>query len=124
MKEFFKRIDILLTILILILFIIISIRSYNKPSKVIYVNKECQEIFNICTKLNTDLGNIQALPKNDKMFEQFSKAQRINTIKYELNHWIEVYNNKSKIWGKSFFHNDFPKQLTINQFSNYNIHKR
>lgn len=85
------------------------------------VYEEYQEIYNTTTRLNTDLGNMQTLPENDKMFEQFSKAQRINTIKTQLNRWVEDYNAKSKMWGKSLWKSQsLPYQLDVNQFSNYN----
>lgn len=85
------------------------------------VYEEYQEIFNTTTRLNTDLGNMQSLPETDKMFEQFSKAQRINTIKTQLNRWVEDYNAKSKMWGKSLWKSQsLPYQLDVNQFSNYN----
>lgn len=43
-----------------------------------------QEMYNTCEKLNTDLGIILATPNEDKQFEQFSKSQRINSIKQNL----------------------------------------
>jgi hypothetical protein len=87
----------------------------------VIVYEEYQEIYNTCTKLNTDLGNMQSLPENDVMFEQFSKAQRVNTIKTELNRWVEVYNGKSKMWGRSLWKSSsLPYQLSVNDFSNYN----
>lgn len=82
---------------------------------------EYQNINATCNQLNTDLGIIQATPDNDKQFEQFSKSQRINAIKQNLNRWVEEYNAKSlhidKKWWKS---NELPYQLNVNQFSNYN----
>jgi len=57
--------------------------------------EEFQEIFNTCQKLNTDLGIIKKLPDNDKMFEQFSKVQRVATLQQQLNRWVEDYNAKS-----------------------------
>ena len=94
----------------------ITIQGINKNPK-----QEYQEIYNTTTRLNTDLGNMQSLPENDKMFEQFSKAQRINTIKTQLNRWVEDYNAKSKMWGKSLWKSQsLPYQLDVNQFSNYN----
>lgn len=84
------------------------------------VYEEYQEIYNTCSKLNTDLGNMRELPDTDKMFEQFSKAQRVNTIKTQLNKWAEDYNAKSKMWGKSLWKSkELPYQLDVNNFSNY-----
>ena len=85
------------------------------------VYEEYQEMYNTCVKLNTDLGNMRELPETDKMFDQFSKTQRVNTIKTQLNRWVEEYNSKSKMWGKSLWKSsELPYQLDVNQFSNYN----
>ena len=85
------------------------------------VYEEFQDIYNTCNKLNTDLGNMQSLPGNDAMFLQFSKAQRINTIKTNLNRWVEEYNSKSKQYGRSLWKStSLPYQLSVNDFSNYN----
>jgi hypothetical protein len=79
--------------------------------------EQYQEIYNTCTKLNTDLCNMKALPETDKMFEQFSKAQRILAIQTNLNRWVEDYNAKSKMWGRSLWKsNSLPYQLSVNQF--------
>ena len=87
----------------------------------VIVYEEYQEIYNTCTKLNVDLGNMQSLPADDVMFEQFSKAQRVNTIKTELNRWVETYNGKSKMWGRSLWKSSsLPYQLNVLDFSNYN----
>jgi hypothetical protein len=83
--------------------------------------EEFQEIYNTCEKLNTDLGIIQTLPEDDKMFEQFSKLQRISTIQQQLNRWVEDYNGKSKMWNRSMWKSaSLPYQLSINNFSNMN----
>ena len=83
--------------------------------------EEYQNIYNTCVKLNTDLDIIQKTPDNDKQFEQFSKAQRINTIKINLNRWVEEYNAKSKLKNKSLWKSsELPYQLSVEQFSNYN----
>jgi len=80
--------------------------------------EEYQEIYNTCTKLNTDLCNMKAMSENDPMFDQFSKAQRVLTIKTQLNRWIEDYNAKSKMWGRSLWKSkELPYQLTNEQFS-------
>lgn len=87
----------------------------------VIVYEEYQEIYNTCTKLNVDLGNMQSLPADDIMFEQFSKAQRVNTIKTELNRWVETYNGKSKMWGRSLWKSSsLPYQLNVLDFNNYN----
>jgi hypothetical protein len=98
--------------------------SLNKASEAAHIKdavivyEEYQEIYNTCVKLNTDLCNMKDLPDNDVMFEQFSKAQRINTIKTNLNRWVETYNAKSKMWGRSLWKsNQLPYQLTNEQFN-------
>lgn len=83
--------------------------------------EEFQEIYNTCQKLNTDLSIIQATPESDRQFEQFTKYQRINSIKQNLNRWVEDYNAKSKVWTRSMWKsNSLPYQLSVNDFSNYN----
>lgn len=80
--------------------------------------EQFQEIYNTCVKLNTDLCNYKALPENDVMFEQFSKAQRILAIKTQLNRWVEDYNAKSKMWGRSLWKsNALPYQLSTTNFN-------
>jgi hypothetical protein len=82
--------------------------------------EEFQEIYNTCSKLNTDICNMRDMPEGDKSFEQFSKAQRINTLKTQLNKWVEDYNAKSKMWNRSIWKSDqLPYQLNVNQFNCY-----
>lgn len=82
--------------------------------------EEFQEIYNTCQKLNTDLEIIQQTPESDRQFEQFTKAQRLNSIKQNLNRWVEDYNAKSKVWTRSMWKsNSLPYQLSVNDFSNY-----
>lgn len=85
------------------------------------VYEEFQSTYNACVKLNTDLGNMQATDKDDVMFAQFSKAQRVLQIKTQLNRWVEDYNAKSKMWGRSLWKSkSLPFELNVNDFSNYN----
>lgn len=82
--------------------------------------EEYQEIYNTTVKLNTDLCNMKEVPDDDKMFEQFSKAQRINQIKTQLNRWVEDYNAKSKMFNRSIWKSgSLPYQLAVNQFNCY-----
>lgn len=82
--------------------------------------EEFTEIYQTCQKLNTDLCNMQATDEHDKMFEQFSKSQRILTIKTQLNRWVEDYNGKSKMWNRSIWKSStLPYQLTVDQFPCY-----
>jgi len=80
--------------------------------------EQFQEIYNTCVKLNQDLCNMKELPNEDVMFDQFSKAQRINTLRTQLNRWIEEYNAKSKMWGRALWKSsELPYQLTNQEFS-------
>ena len=82
--------------------------------------EEFQELYNTCSKINTDLCNMKELPETDKMFEQFSKAQRMNTLRTNLNRWIEDYNGKSKMFNRSIWKSSaLPYQLQTNQFNCY-----
>ena len=86
----------------------------------VIVYEEYQEIYNTCSKLNTDLCNYKDLASDDKMFEQFSKTQRILSIKTQLNRWVEEYNAKSKMFGRQLWKsNELPYQLYVNQFNCY-----
>lgn len=90
--------------------------THIKDAVIVY--EEFQEIYNTCNKLNTDLCNMKSLDEKDVMFEQFSKAQRVLTIRTNLNRWIEDYNAKSKMFGRSLWKsNQLPYQLTNQEFS-------
>lgn len=79
------------------------------------------DIYHTCEKLNTDLGIIQQTSKEDEQFKQFSKTERINAIKMNLNRWIQEYNAKSEHIDKKWWKSDkLPYQLSVNDFSNYN----
>lgn len=82
--------------------------------------EEFQEIYNTCYKLNNDLCNMKSIPESDKMFEQFSKAQRLNTLRSQLNRWVEDYNAKSKMFNRSLWKSSsLPYELNVNQFNCY-----
>lgn len=82
--------------------------------------EEFQEIYNTCNKLNLDLCNMKDLPDTDKMFEQFSKVQRVNTIRTNINRWTEEYNAKSKMFNRSIWKSSaLPYELHTNQFNCY-----
>jgi len=94
---------------------------YNSMENAVISYDEYQDIYATCNKINTDLGIIQSTPGNDKQFDQFSKAQRINSTKQNLNRWVEEYNAKSKHIDKKVWKSSaLPYQLDVNQFSNYN----
>lgn len=82
--------------------------------------EEFQEIYNTCEKLNTDLCNMQEVPEGDKMFEQFTKAQRILALKEKLNEWVEKYNSNSKMYGRSIWKSkSLPYQLSVHDYECY-----
>ena len=82
--------------------------------------EEFQEIYNTCEKLNMDLCNMKDMPEDDRSFEQFTKAQRINTLKTQLNRWVQDYNAKSQMWNREMWKSDkLPHQLDVNQFNCY-----
>lgn len=79
-----------------------------------------QDLYNTCEKVNTDLGIYKELPEDDVMFTQFSKVQRIASLRTRLNGLVEDYNSKSKQWNKSMWKGkSLPSQLNVNDFSNY-----
>lgn len=81
---------------------------------------EYQNIFNTCKQINNDLGVIRETPADDIQFAQFSKAQRINTMKQNLNRWIAEYNAKSAHIDKKWWKSDsLPQTLESSQYSNY-----
>jgi len=93
----------------------------NSMENAVITYDEYQNIKATCDQLNTDLGIVQSTPETDRQFEQFTKAQRINAIKSNLNRWVEEYNAKSKHIDKKWWKSDaLPYQLNVNQFDNYN----
>lgn len=85
------------------------------------VYEEFQEIYNTCDRINTDLCNMRATNENDKMFEQFSKSQRILTLQTSLNRWVNEYNAKSKMWGRALWKSKkLPFELSLETFDCYN----
>ena len=108
------------------IFIVISLISFiiHKTSEATHIDdavqnyEEFQSVYNTCLRINTDLCTISSLPDNDKMFEQFSKTQMIYTKKTQLNRWVEEYNAKSNMWGRSLWKSSkLPYQLSVEQFS-------
>lgn len=99
-------------------FIVHKMREATRIDTAVQNYEEFQEIYNTCTKINTDLCNMKNVPETDPMFEQFSKAQRILTLRTNLNKWIEEYNAKSKMWGRSLWKsNSLPYQLSNQEFN-------
>lgn len=86
--------------------------------------QEFQDMYNTCKQINTDLCSMRSVDEKDKMFDQFSKQQRIVGLKSKLNRWVEEYNAKSKEWNKSMWKSKtLPYQLTTDQFDCYNDSK-
>ena len=82
--------------------------------------EEFQEIYNTCKKIDSDLGNIRAVPDNDKMFESISKQAMITAKRQQMNRWVEEYNAKSKMWNRSLWKSSkLPYQLSSEEFKNY-----
>lgn len=99
-------------------FIVHKMREATKIDTAVQNYEEFQEIYNTCTKLNTDICNMKDVPETDPMFSQFSKAQRILTLRTNLNKWIEEYNAKSKMWGRSLWKSSsLPYQLSNQEFN-------
>ena len=124
MKDFLKGVGILFAVCIILGGLWLVGKGCSQVDKQLdnaVVNyEEFQNIYNTCQKLNTDLCNMKDLPEDDKMFEQFSKAQRVNTLKTQLNRWIEEYNAKSNQWNRSIWKSkDLPYELNVNQFNCY-----
>lgn len=94
--------------------------AYKSMENAVISYDEYQNIYNTCKQLNDNLGVIQTTPENDPQFAQFSRTQRINAIKMDLNRWIAEYNAKSKHIDKKWWKSsDLPYELTTNHFSNY-----
>ena len=99
-------------------FVIYKMREVTRIDTAVQNYEEFQEIYNTCTKINTDICNMKDVPETDPMFSQFSKAQRILSLRTSLNRWIEDYNAKSKMWGRSLWKsNSLPYQLNNQEFN-------
>jgi hypothetical protein len=80
--------------------------------------QEFQSIYNTTEKLKTDLCNLEAVDEGDKMFEQFSKAQRTNAIQANMNRWIAEYNAKSALINFNLWKSkDLPHRLELSTFT-------
>jgi hypothetical protein len=99
-------------------FIVHKMREATHIDTAVLNYEEYQEIYNTCSKINTDICNMKDVPETDPMFSQFSKSQRILALRTNLNRWIEDYNAKSKMWGRSLWKsNELPYQLTNQEFN-------
>lgn len=94
--------------------------AYKSMENAVISYDEYQDIFNTCIQLNNDLGVMKDTPADDPQFSQFSKTQRVNTIKTNMNRWIAEYNSKSKHIDKKWWKSsELPQTLNSAQFSNY-----
>lgn len=101
-----------------IIYIINKTKEATRIDSAVINYEEFQEIYNTCYKINTDICNMEEIPVDDPMFSQFSKEQRILTLKTQLNRWVEEYNAKSKMWGRALWKsNELPHQLNNQQFN-------
>jgi hypothetical protein len=121
-ERFFKRMVYWVIGLVIVLsvggFIIHKFREATRVDTAVQNYEEYQEIYNTCVKINMDICNMKDVPETDPMFSQFSKAQRILTLRTNLNRWIEEYNAKSKMWGRALWKsNSLPYQLSNQEFN-------
>ena len=121
-ERFFKKMDYWVIGLVIVLsvggFIIHKFREATHVDTAVQNYEEYQEIYNTCVKINMDICNMKDVPETDPMFSQFSKAQRILTLRTNLNRWIEEYNAKSKMWGRALWKsNSLPYQLSNQEFN-------
>lgn len=92
----------------------------NSMENAVITYDEYQDIYNTCKQLDADLKVLKDTPDDDSQFSQFSKAQRINAVKQNMNRWIAEYNAKSKHIDKKWWKSDaLPQELTTNHFPNY-----
>ena len=120
--KFMKRIAYWLIGLTIVLsiggFVVHKMREATHIDDAVQNYEQYQEIYNTCSKINTDICNMKDLNDDDPMFSQFSKAQRILALRTNLNRWIEDYNAKSKMWGRALWKsNSLPYQLSNQEFS-------
>ncbi len=99
-------------------FVIHKMREATRIDTAVQNYEEFQEIYNTCSKINTDICNMKDVPETDPMFKDFSKSQRVLALRTNLNRWIEDYNAKSKMWGRSLWKsNNLPYQLSNQEFN-------
>jgi len=94
--------------------------AYKSMENAVISYDEYQDIYNTCLKIDMDLKAVKEMDASDPSFENFSKAQRINALRSNLNRWITDYNAKSyhidkKLWKSS----SLPQTLSTNDFLNY-----
>ena len=96
------------------------IRSVRIAENAVLNYEEFQEIYNTCSKINTDLSTIRSVDEKDQMFAQFSKQAMIAQKKQLLSRWVEEYNAKSRMWNRSLWKSGkLPYQLNVMDFENF-----
>lgn len=94
--------------------------AYKSMENAVISYDEFQDIYNTCKQIDADLLVIKETPESDKQFEQFSKSQRINALKQNLNRWIGEYNSKTKHIDKGLWKSkELPQTLSTTDFINY-----
>lgn len=122
--------QISLTVLVIVVLVIVGFgvktcsiaekHVTNSMENAVITYDEYQDIYTTCEQLNSDLGVIKDTREDDPQFLQFSKQQRINTLKQQLNRWVNEYNAKSKHIDKKWWKSsELPYSLDVNQFPNY-----
>lgn len=95
-------------------------RSVRIAENAVLNYEEFQEIYNTCSKINTDLSTIRSVDEKDQMFAQFSKQAMIAQKKQLLSRWVEEYNAKSRMWNRSLWKSGkLPYQLNVMDFDNF-----
>ena len=94
--------------------------AYNSMENAVINYDEYQNIYAACEQINLDLGVIKETPEEDPQFAQFTKMQRINSLKMQLNKLIQTYNAKSKHIDKVLWKSkELPQTLKTDLFPNY-----
>lgn len=79
--------------------------------------EEYEEIYQTCEQISQDICNIKDVPTTDKMFEQFSKEQRLNALRTKMNRWTTDYNGKSRMITRSMWKSGhLPQTLSATDF--------
>ena len=80
--------------------------------------EEYEELYQTCNQLSQDICNIKDVPATDKMFEQFSKEQRLTALRSKLNRWTTDYNGKSRMITRSLWKSGhLPQTLATTDFA-------
>ena len=126
LKAIFGTLGVIILISIFFFFTGIVGKGCNQAVKATHIDdavenyEEFQSIYNTCVKLNTDLCSKREIPDTDRGFDQISKPQQVFAIKANLNRWVEEYNAKSKMWGRSLWKSSkLPFELSTNEFNCY-----